>query len=49
VLSNALKVFLNPDVRIKITGSAKAGRGGIFLNVPIDYEGTQRIELANIR
>ena len=49
VLSNALKVFLNPDVKIKITGSAKAGRGGIFLNVPIDYEGTQRIELADLR
>lgn len=49
VLSNALKVFLNPDVKIRITGSAKAGRGGIFLNIPIDYEGMQRIELADIR
>ena len=49
LLSNAFKVFLNPDVRIKITGSAKAGRGGIFLNVPIDYEGIQRIDLAEIR
>ena len=49
VLSNALRVFLNPDVKIKITGTAKAGRGGIFLNIPIDYEGTQRIELADLR
>lgn len=45
VLSNAFKLLLNPDVKIKITGSAKAGRGSFFLNVPIDYEGTQRIEV----
>lgn len=49
VLSNAWKVFLNPEVKIKITGSAKAGRSGIFVNLPVDYEGTQRIELANLR
>lgn len=49
VLSNAFKVLLNPDVKIKITGSAKAGRGSFFLNVPIDYEGTQRIELNGLR
>lgn len=49
LFSNALKVFLNPDVKIKITGSAKAGRGGIFLNVPIEYEGMQRIELNDLR
>lgn len=45
ILSNTVKILLNPDVKIKITGSAKAGRGGFFINVPIDYEGVQRIEL----
>jgi len=49
MLSNAVKVFLNPDVKIRITGSAKAGRGGFFINVPIDYEGVQRIDLADFR
>lgn len=44
LLSNSVKVLLNPDVKIKISGSAKAGRGGFFINVPIDYEGIQRIE-----
>lgn len=43
LLSNSVKVFLNPDVKIKIKGSARAGRGGFFMNVPIDYEGVQRI------
>ncbi|MDB5205460.1 MAG: type 2 family protein [Flavisolibacter sp.] len=45
ILSNTAKILLNPDVKVKITGSAKAGRGGFFINVPIDYEGVQRIEL----
>lgn len=49
LLNNALKVLLNPDVKIKITGSAKAGRSGFFLNVPIDYEGTQRINLSDLK
>jgi len=44
-----MKVFLNPDVKVKITGTAKAGRGSFFLNVPIDYEGTQHIEVSNFR
>lgn len=45
ILSNTLKVWLNPDVRVRITGAAKAGRGSIFVNVPINYEGVQRIQL----
>ncbi|HET7897971.1 MAG TPA: LEA type 2 family protein, partial [Flavisolibacter sp.] len=49
VLSNAWKVFLNPDVKIRITGTAKAGRSGFFVNIPIDYEGVQRVELSGLR
>jgi LEA14-like dessication related protein len=49
ILSNAFRVLLNPDVKVKITGTAKAGRGNFFLNVPIDYEGTQRIEVKDFR
>lgn len=44
LLSNSLKLMLNPEVRVRISGSAKAGRSGFFINVPIDYEGTQRIQ-----
>ena len=44
LLSNSLKAFFNPDVKVKIKGSARAGRSGFFVNVPIDYEGMQRIE-----
>ncbi|HEV7333418.1 MAG TPA: LEA type 2 family protein [Flavisolibacter sp.] len=45
LLSNTLKVWLNPDVKIRITGEARAGRGSLFVNVPINYEGVQRIQL----
>lgn len=43
VLRNSAKLLLNPDVKVRITGSVKAGRGGFFVNVPVNYEGVQRI------
>ncbi|HEX8316345.1 MAG TPA: LEA type 2 family protein [Flavisolibacter sp.] len=48
ILSNSARILLNPDVKIRITGNAKAGRGGIFINVPINYEGMQRIDLKEL-
>ena len=48
ILSHSFKIFMNPDVKIKITGNAKAGRGGFFINVPIDYEGMQRIDIKGL-
>jgi len=48
ILSNGAKLFMNPDVKIRITGNAKAGRSGVFVNVPINYEGMQRINLQEL-
>ena len=48
ILSNSAKLLLNPEVKIRISGNAKAGRGGIFINVPINYEGVQRIDLTEL-
>lgn len=45
LLAQSAKLLLNPDVRVKISGNAKAGRSGFFVNVPINYEGVQRIDL----
>jgi LEA14-like dessication related protein len=45
VLSNAAQLLLNPDVMVKLNGNARVGKGGIFVNVPINYEGKQRIDL----
>lgn len=44
LLSSSFKILLNPEVKVKIRGTARAGRSGLFINVPIDYEGKQRIE-----
>ena len=38
-------LLLDPNVKVRIDGSVKAGRQGIFVNVPINYEGRQRIDL----
>ena len=46
LLANTAQIFLNPNVRVRVQGNAKAGRGGVFVNIPINYQGTQRIKLA---
>ena len=46
VLPNALQLFLNSEVTVKLTGSVKAGRHGVFVRVPVNYEGKQDIRRA---
>ena len=41
VLPNALQLLMNPEVDIRLEGSVKAGRHGVYLNVPVHYEGKQ--------
>lgn len=45
LLKNAVQLLLNPDVMVKLNGNAKVGKGGIFINVPINYEGKQRVDI----
>lgn len=45
LLANSAQIYLNPNVKVKIQGNAKAGRGGVFVNVPINYQITQRFQL----
>ena len=45
VLASAAQLLLNPNVRLHVKGTAKVGRGSLFINLPVDYEGTQRIDL----
>jgi LEA14-like dessication related protein len=44
-LKNAVQLFLNPEVRLKIEGTAKVGKSGIYKNVPVNYEGRERIDV----
>jgi LEA14-like dessication related protein len=43
VLPNALQLLFNNDVEIKLTGTLKAGRHGVYINIPIDYSTKQNI------
>ena len=43
VLSNALGLLLGSDMKIKLTGTVKAGRRGTYLTVPVNYECNQDI------
>lgn len=40
-LPNALTLFSGHDMNVKLTGTIKAGRHGIYVKVPINYEGKQ--------
>lgn len=39
------QLLLNPNVRLRLKGTARVGRSGVFVNMPVDYEATQRIDL----
>lgn len=43
ILSNAVDVWLLKEASIKLEGTAKLGKAGIYKNVPIRYEGKQQI------
>ncbi|HKP32629.1 MAG TPA: LEA type 2 family protein [Chitinophagaceae bacterium] len=45
LMKNAVQLLLNPEVMIKVKGNAKVGKGGIFKNFPVDYEGKERIDV----
>jgi len=48
VLSNALQLLLNSEADIKLDGRIKAGRHGVYITIPVYYEGKQDI-LSGIR
>jgi LEA14-like dessication related protein len=45
ILANAIDVLLLKEADIKLEGSAKLGKGGIYKNVPIKYEGKQQLNM----
>ncbi len=44
VFPNALQVLFNKEVDVRIQGSVKAGKG-LFITVPINYEGRQKLNV----
>jgi len=45
LVNTGIQLMKNPEVMVKIAGSVRAGRGGVFVRVPVRYEGKQKVEL----
>jgi len=45
VLSNGLGALLMGEANVGVKGFARLGRNGIFIRLPIQYEGRQKIQL----
>ncbi len=43
LLRNSLTALLNPEVLIRLEGSARVGKSGFFRTVPLRYQGKQDI------
>jgi len=43
ILQSSLLAFLNPEVVIKVNGKARVGKGFVYINYPIKYEGKQNL------
>jgi len=41
ILKNSLLAFLSKEVLVKIGGTARVGKGFVYINYPIRYEGKQ--------
>ena len=44
MLLGGARMLLNSNVKVKLNGTVRAGRGGIFKNISVDYEGMQRLD-----
>ena len=43
IFPNALSILLKEELMLRIEGTAKLGKAGLFVNVPVRYEGKQRL------
>ena len=43
ILQSSILAFLNPEVMIKVNGKAKLGKGFVYIDYPIKYEGKQNL------
>lgn len=48
LFANTISIIANKKVKMRLDGYVKAGKG-IFLPVPIHYEGTQRLDVFDLK
>lgn len=44
ILQNSMMLLSKEEVLLRISGNAKAGKGGFYKNFPIFYEGKQKVQ-----
>lgn len=45
LLTNSLMAVITNEVDVKIAGKTKIGKGGIYFNFPVFYQGKQKLKL----
>ncbi len=45
LLTNSLMAVISNEVDVKIAGRTKIGKGGIYFNFPVFYQGKQKLKL----
>lgn len=45
IIPNALQLLTKKEITLKLEGNVRAGRHGIFMVLPVNYEGKQRIDI----
>ncbi len=43
VLPNALQLLISDEITLKLSGIIKAGKHGMYIKIPVSYEGKQKI------
>jgi LEA14-like dessication related protein len=43
LLKNSISILFNNEVTIAAKGTTRVGKGGIFVTIPFNYEGRQKI------
>lgn len=45
VLKNAANTLFGKEILIRLSGTVKAGKGNVFMSIPVEYETTQKLTL----
>jgi LEA14-like dessication related protein len=45
IFPNALQLLTSQEVLVRLQGTVRVGKGGVFIGVPVRYEGRQKLKL----
>ena len=44
LFNNALALLVNSEIDVKVNGTVKLGKSGVFFNMPVNYSGKQQVQ-----